>query len=467
MNCTKCGAKLKRGKTICEECGTRLDATSEQAVRARGKKVWIIFAIVMLAVGLIAGIKFGISAYLGQKNCEIGGNCDDTEIFLTRIENGKCTGYYKKDGSVIDFEKKYEYMPVLEFVDGKAKIKKDHRWGFVNKKGQEIIKTKYCHVSDFNNGMAIVYNELKGAVINSEGKIVIPFSYDHMEFSFQDQYIKAKIKDKWGYIDRKGDIIIPIEYDDIGEFSENVVSVCKNRKWGFRDNKNKSITPMRYDDAAFFSEGLAAVEKNDKWGYVNKKGKVVIPIKYNMAEYFEDGVAVVSNSTDTGIIDKKGKEIIPLEYESLTYYDCNNIIAKKKGKYGFINLKNEKKVPLKYKDASLYLDDSYAVMDGDNNIIILRDDKEIFSTSKYNQLGYMIGDNLLVAKKGRWGIIDKNGEEILSCEYSVEDNITDDIYPIFDDSGCCIFVRDKKVFYVMSSGKTVELAPLSKYRYNK
>src|SRR5690242_14305812 len=82
-------------------------------------------------------------------------------------------------------------------------------------------------------------------------------------------------------------------------------------KIGFVDNSGKIIVPLEYDDAGIFSEGLAWVKKDDKYGYVDKTGKLVIPLKYDEASNFGLGCAAVSwndgRTSEVDYIDKTGK----------------------------------------------------------------------------------------------------------------------------------------------------------------
>jgi hypothetical protein len=53
----------------------------------------------------------------------------------------------------------------------------------------------------------------------------------------------------------------------------------KGDKWGYIDKKGKMVIPAVYDGADIFSEGLARVEVNGKWGYIDTKGNI---------QYWED-----------------------------------------------------------------------------------------------------------------------------------------------------------------------------------
>jgi translation initiation factor 6 (eIF-6) len=55
------------------------------------------------------------------------------------------------------------------------------------------------------------------------------------------------------------------------QFREGLAGVEINGKYGFIDTKGNLVIPPVYDDAWHFSEGLARVEINGKWGYIDKR----------------------------------------------------------------------------------------------------------------------------------------------------------------------------------------------------
>src|SRR5436189_5198280 len=69
-----------------------------------------------------------------------------------------------------------------------------------------------------------------------------------------------------GYKDNKGNIMITAKYEDAGSFHEDMAAVKLNDKWGFINRHGMEIIPLEYDDPGkddmfsyFFSDGLAAV----------------------------------------------------------------------------------------------------------------------------------------------------------------------------------------------------------------
>ena len=67
-----------------------------------------------------------------------------------------------------------------DFKEGLAKIKKNGKWGFVNNKGEVIIKLNYDFVDDFSEGLAPVKQNGKYGYIDKTGKVIIPINLNYL-----------------------------------------------------------------------------------------------------------------------------------------------------------------------------------------------------------------------------------------------------------------------------------------------
>jgi len=70
-----------------------------------------------------------------------------------------------------------------------------------------------------------------------------------------------------GFVNKKGDILIPYQFSGAEEFSEGLAAVYYKGspfdKYGFIDFNGKMVIPAIFDYADSFSEGLAIVRKNN------------------------------------------------------------------------------------------------------------------------------------------------------------------------------------------------------------
>ena len=104
---------------------------------------------------------------------------------------------------------------------------------------------------------------------------------------------------KYGIINKKGKIILPIEYDNSGYrsmeyiFSENLAMIEKDGKYGFVNKSGKIVIPLINSSAQHCTEGLIPVRKNALWGFIDTEGNEVSQFVYDAASYFQWGRAEV------------------------------------------------------------------------------------------------------------------------------------------------------------------------------
>ena len=118
-----------------------------------------------------------------------------------------------------------------------------------------------------------------------------------------------------GFIDKKGKLVIDLkDYSNKSYFSEGLAVVSKryksNEKYGYIDNKGNVVIPLEFDSAEDFSEELACVKKDEKYGYIDKSGNICIDFKYKIARWFCNGLAYINTDNEYGYIDKEGNLII-------------------------------------------------------------------------------------------------------------------------------------------------------------
>ncbi|SHF46447.1 WG containing repeat-containing protein [Mariniphaga anaerophila] len=175
--------------------------------------------------------------------------------------------------------------------------------------------------------------------------IVIRFKYNEAR-QFSEGLAAVSKKGKWGFINPKDSIVIPLQYDwasSFGEMGFNGLALVKvgndmNRIWyhsggktGLIDPEGKEVCPMKYIEIYFASNGLARVNDgteiipegngqwsyNGKYGFINSEGEEIISCQYDYANPFYSGLAIVTVKKKSGIIDCKGKIVIPFEYDSI------------------------------------------------------------------------------------------------------------------------------------------------------
>ncbi len=90
-----------------------------------------------------------------------------------------------------------------------------------------------------------------------------------------------KEKDKYGFADETGKMVIKAKYNQAYPFENGRAKVCKGDNWGFIDATGKEIIPIQYASISAFENGLASVKKGNKYGYIKEDGTIYIKPEYD------------------------------------------------------------------------------------------------------------------------------------------------------------------------------------------
>ena len=239
--------------------------------------------------------------------------------------------------------------------------------------------TVYDEFFGFRKFRAKVKKDGRCGYVDNRGNVVVPLIYEDCYMDNDNRYLSVKLDGKWGYRTVGGEEIIPCVYDEHFEF--NPPGVYKNKKTGFVEPKDCFV----------------AVSLNGKWGAIDMSGRVVIPFIYRTCKRLKGASDLFVVSTENrkhGILNVRGETVIPIsDYIIFQYDHCVSHGIFKVAKY------HEKK---KYG----YM---YGFIDAYNNEIL---------PCKYDRLSIL--NNVIIAEKDdKKGMFDLKGNEILPCKYDV------------------------------------------------
>lgn len=181
------------------------------------------------------------------------------------------------------------------------------------------VAIKYTIVTEFKNDFAIIRDSRYkyGFIDTNYNVIVIPLY--KMQFFFRHDLAVVNLDNKYGIINGKGQLILPVIYDNIDEFTyqENRIPVGINKTFGYADYEGRIVIPLKFQDAWRFDQGTASVKFEGKYGLIDTIGQVVVPFKYNNVIIFFSNAARVQQGGKWGYINRDGKEICPLIYDDV------------------------------------------------------------------------------------------------------------------------------------------------------
>ncbi|MCL2767785.1 MAG: WG repeat-containing protein [Synergistaceae bacterium] len=274
----------------------------------------------------------------------------------------------------------FQFQDARPFSDGIAAVKRDGKWGYIDRLGQWVIQPEYAFsVGDYSSGLAYVGNQFLttgGVPAFGDTKFENARSFSPKG---KDALAAVQVSGQWGFIDHKGEFVIPPKYDNAGDFKDSgdgmsLAPVKVGGVWGFVDKKGRELIMPNFDYAWNFAgefaavmiegsvgyinktglyvinpqfihagalhNGRAPVRVGDKTGYINDKGRMVIPAIYHNGGEFNDGLAPVATDSRWGYINVNGNIVIPPLYDNARPFSEGLAAVEQDGLWGYINYKN-------------------------------------------------------------------------------------------------------------------------------
>lgn len=211
-------------------------------------------------------------------------------------DNSKISDFILKYNQYDDFKDKLEELSILNIYTSNDDY--PLKYGFINSK-------------DSNIQVYPIYNELR---------------------LFSNGLSAARYNLKWGYIDKKGNVVIDFIYDEVKDFKEGYAGVKLNGLWRIINKKNIPINNQDYQDVGEVNCGLINVKTLTKgWVFISTNGQIKSKgIYYYATSSFNFGYAFVQESNSYKIIDTSFTTIYQVNYELPLYnnysiYDaCSN-----------------------------------------------------------------------------------------------------------------------------------------------
>jgi hypothetical protein len=309
--------------------------------------------------GLAVVSKKGKMGYINKRGDEV------VPIFFDEAENfhnnfgivheGGKTGAVNRNGNMI-VPLKYDDMG--DFSEDKAAVFIGDLCGYVSSAGDEIIPPRFNICGDFVSNSAICeWNDQYG-LIDATGTALIPFEFDLM-IDAGNELIEVKkdglttlyrrdgrrvlpliyeeigdfhegkavviLKGKAGYIREDGSLITGLNYDwwqgilSHGNFTEGYAVVMSNQKFGLIDTTGSWMIRPRYSELGIPGGGLISFKKNQKWGFLNPDGKEVIEPRFDQPSVFRDQLAIVLQLGKSGVVNKRGQWVIRPAFQRIEY----------------------------------------------------------------------------------------------------------------------------------------------------
>jgi len=252
---------------------------------------------------------------------------EDTGSFsegLARVSQKGHVGYIDKKGKLV--------IPYIEkeseggsFRGGIAPIQiGKYETYFIDINGKMVIPSKQFRCEGYKDGFfAVKYKGGRFGLMDTKGNVVVPANYSDMsplseglcgvEVRKENRTSGYSVSFLWGFYDinKKCESIEP-KYDAVRPFSEGFAAVKMGDKWGYINKQGEMVIACSFKQAYDFHEGLAFVNTDESYSIIDKQGNFVTRLpKY---EYFRgdfsEGLAVIKQNGKWGYVDIYGRSTL-------------------------------------------------------------------------------------------------------------------------------------------------------------
>jgi WG repeat protein len=281
--------------------------------------------------------------YLDREGHEVGSPWDAAEAFtqgrglVTSYKGGSkfLHGYVDTSGKVAI---PVQFAGARLFSEGLAAVLVDGKWGYIDRDGKMVIPPRFAEAEAFFGGRAVVRVgegwDKNSGLIDTTGKFIVEPRYQQLSRIGDRFWSVGNIDPAYHgndephllsrLVDAQGHPVSSQSYNSFGAPGDGLISVCRKDRCGFIDIHGKLVIPLKYQGVDDFQEGLAAVTSDgSRYGFIDRTGKLVLDERYESlgphnehfgAGPFVNGRAPAGCKGFWGFIDKNGAWAIPPVY---------------------------------------------------------------------------------------------------------------------------------------------------------
>lgn len=332
----------------------------------------------------------------------------------------------------------------------------NNKYGVIDFEKNIIAEPIYDSLSYMEDGeYFIVEQNGKFGYYTKNMEEKIPCQFDWAD-PFYGEYASVRMDEKWGLINKDGQVVLPLVYDKISGASndwEGYIAAAKDERWFLIDKTGNQYMDLQFDSIiinSYSGKGLISIWDYDAGvGMINEDLEMVLPIKYATIQYSEkhDCICAKDWNDVTHYFDTDGNELMPIYYGASDISE-DGLISVNNGE-GF-TLYNTEGTAIRYfvyKNVGCFHNGLARVENWDGLIGFMNEEGENITEFEFNDARDFSKDGLAaVCKNGKWGFVDETGKLIKECIY---DEVQD-----FSEGRAAVCI-DKKWGYIDCQGKEV------------
>lgn len=262
--------------------------------------------------------------------CNQNAEIEDDNLY--RIMVGDKYGFMDAGGKIV-IEPQFDDANEL-FSEGVCFVKTENRKGLIDKTGVFVVvlPDTVDYVGDFKGGLSRASNGMDRGVINKNGELIIPLIYDNSEVNIDNDSVFAFAwnvygDNEWIIVDQNGFIIDSRKKESALGFENGMCRVHIKEKWGYLNKYGKLVIDTLYDYAYDFTEdGVARVEKDNEYLFIDINGKCLFKADSILSDMVCNRAAIMING-EKFLVDKVGNKICPITADGISEFSIMDKMA--------------------------------------------------------------------------------------------------------------------------------------------
>lgn len=207
-------------------------------------------------------------------------------------------------------------------AEGVSRVRKEGKVGLISPFGDLLVPLKYDHIGPFSDGLALVVEGRKCGYITPLGQVQVPVEYEAADGvagwgDFRNGLAEVQSAGKRCLINPRNERVFPCAFADIGPATGALVPVRRKGRWGYADRRGNVLFDNRYDLAWEMSDGYARVKNGELFGLIDSTGKEVLAPRYLELAPAGHGYWLARQAQGTGLLRRDGREALPLAYDAV------------------------------------------------------------------------------------------------------------------------------------------------------
>ncbi len=234
------------------------------------------------------------------------------------------------------------FLLTLGFCEGLAAVKVAEGWGYIDTAGRMIIAPQFTSAGNFCDGLAHVQRGHQGGFIDAKGAFFADPPHASQVGRFAGGFAAFRALSRigvpaWGYLNRRGAVVLPPTYDHAGALCEGLAAVAQDDLYGYVDDRFELVIAPQFSEAGEFHGGLAPVGVDDVIGYCDPSGELVIEPRFTRGGAFAEGLAPVFLGNRAGYIDRSGRWVIEPAFEAALPFSEGLAAVRVDHRWGYID----------------------------------------------------------------------------------------------------------------------------------